>query len=102
MAYTAIHAFSLGGGYGNRLDLTTNQNEMKTTQKQRLKKHLDSGQSINRLSALLDLGIFELASRIGELEKDTYPIDKDRTTITNRFGEKVSVMVYSKKTNDAN
>ena len=74
---------------------------MKTTQKQRLQNHLDSGQSINRLSALLDLGIFELASRIGELEKDGYPIDKRRTTVTNRFGESISVMVYSKKTNDA-
>jgi len=74
---------------------------MKTTQKQRLQNHLDSGQSINRLSALLDLGIFELASRIGELEKDGYPIDKRRTTVTNRFGESISVVVYSKKTNDA-
>lgn len=75
---------------------------MKTTQKQRLQNHLDSGQSINRLSALLDLGIFELSARIVSLEKDGYPIHKDRTTITNRFGEKVSVMVYSKKISDAN
>jgi len=75
---------------------------MKTTQKQRLQNHLDSGQSINRLSALLDLGIFELPARIVELNKDGYPIHKDRTTITNRFGEKVSVMVYSKKISDAN
>jgi len=101
MAYTDIDAFSLGGGCADRLGLTTNQKQMKTTQKKRLQNHLDSGQSINRLSALLDLGIFELASRIGELEKDLYPIHKDRTTITNRFGEKVSVMIYSKKTNDA-
>ena len=74
---------------------------MKTTQKQRLQNHLDSGQSINRLSALLDLGIFELSARIVSLEKDGYQIHKDRTTITNRFGESISVVVYSKKTNDA-
>lgn len=66
------------------------------TQRERLKEHLDSGKSITRLSAFNEIGIFELASRIGELEKDDYKVLKTRETVTNRFKEKVSIVRYAK------
>ncbi len=66
------------------------------TQKERLKEHLDSGKSITRLSAFNEIGIFELASRIGELEKDGYNVLKKRETVANRYNEKVSITRYAK------
>ena len=63
-------------------------------QKERLRNHLESGKSITRLSALTDLGIFELSSRIGELVADGFEINRQRIKVVNRFGEVVNVMEY--------
>jgi len=60
----------------------------------RLLIHLQSGASIDRLHALMDLGIFELASRVLDLEKEGYIISRERKTVTNRWNEKVSVTEY--------
>ena len=67
------------------------------SQKQRLKTHLESGQPITRLSALTELGIFELSSRIGELESEGFVVDKQRIKVTNRWNETITVTQYTKK-----
>ena len=67
------------------------------SQRQRLKEHLESGKSITRLSALTELGIFELASRVGELEKEGFEIDRQRIKVWNRWNEAVTVTKYTKK-----
>lgn len=61
----------------------------------RLLHHFEQGFSINRLDALIQLGIFELSARIIDLEAHGYIIHKERKTVTNRFGEKASVTEYS-------
>lgn len=65
-----------------------------TSQTNRLRAHLDAGAPIDRLSALTDLGIFELAARLNTLTREGYPITKRRKTVVNRWGEKVRVMEY--------
>lgn len=67
------------------------------TQAGRLLEHLLSGKSINRLSALLDLGIFELSARLIEIENHGFKINKERKQIINRFNEKTNVVEYSLK-----
>ena len=65
------------------------------TQAGRLLAHLRAGNSINRLSALIDLGIFELSARIIDLENEGFFIKKTRKNIINRYNEKTSVTEYS-------
>jgi hypothetical protein len=65
------------------------------TQAGRLLTYLQSCQSINRLDALIKLGIFELSARVIDIESNGYIIAKSRKTITNQFNEKTSVTVYS-------
>ncbi|MES2636660.1 MAG: helix-turn-helix domain-containing protein [Pseudomonadota bacterium] len=65
------------------------------TQAGRLLLHLEAGKAINRLSALVELGIFELSARIIDLESHGFKIHKERKTVTNRFDEKTSVTEYS-------
>jgi hypothetical protein len=67
------------------------------TQANRILEHFKQGKSIDRLSALVDLGIFELSARIIDLTNAGYEINKQRKSITNRFGEKASVVEYSLK-----
>jgi hypothetical protein len=67
------------------------------TQLKRLQTFLNTGQRIHRLTALQDLGIFELSARIGELTKSGYPIDKRRIKVVNRFKEVTNVVEYWKK-----
>jgi uncharacterized small protein (DUF1192 family) len=68
---------------------------MKNNQPKRLLEHLQSGRSITRMEALSVLGIFELSSRIGDLQKRGYKINKKRLTVTNRFNEKISIVKYT-------
>ena len=70
-------------------------------QRERLRKFLDKGGKVHRLNALTRLGIFELSSRLGELRKEGYSIDKDWITINNKFGEKIDVMLYWKRNETA-
>ena len=67
------------------------------SQRTRLKEHLESGQPITRLSALTELGIFELSSRIGELESEGFEVGKQRIKVTNRWNETITVTQYTKK-----
>jgi hypothetical protein len=63
-------------------------------QRERLKSALINGKKITRLTAYRDLAIFELSSRIGELEKQGIVISRQRITVYNRYGEKTNVMEY--------
>jgi hypothetical protein len=65
------------------------------TQAGRLLAHLESGKSIDRLSALTDLGIFELSARLIQLENAGYVFNKIPKKVTNRFGESTRVIEYS-------
>lgn len=64
------------------------------TQSQRLLKHLQSGMTVTRVTALTDLGIFELSARVIDLERLGYIVNRRRITVENRFSEKVSVSEY--------
>ena len=66
------------------------------TQVQRLRKHFERGFSITRLGAFNELGIVELSARIIQLEQTGYEISRCRIKVTNRFGERISVMKYKK------
>lgn len=67
------------------------------SQASRLLDHLRTGATVNRLSALIDLGIFELSSRVIDVTNAGHSINKKRISIINRFGEKASVVEYSLK-----
>ena len=64
-------------------------------QRERLLEHLKTGASIDRLSALTELGIFELSARIIDLEDRGHRISKERKTVINRWNEKIRVVEYS-------
>lgn len=70
---------------------------MKQSQQKRLRAYLDSGRSITRLESFNELGLFELSARICELQREDYPINKERIKVTNRFGEVITVVKYSKR-----
>ena len=63
-------------------------------QSQRLEAHLKSGKTITRMTALQELGIFELSARVVELEAKGCVIDRKPLTVVNRFGENVRVKLY--------
>jgi hypothetical protein len=67
-----------------------------STQRDRLQDHFNNGGKVTRLTAFIDLGICELSSRIGELEKSGFPIHRQMIHIVNRYGETVRVMEYRK------
>lgn len=64
------------------------------SQANRLLEWLQSGKSITRLEALVELGIFELSARIIDLEGEGYVIDRQRIKVTNRYGETARVAEY--------
>lgn len=61
----------------------------------RLLNHFMEGKTIDRLRALNELAIFELSSRIGDVENAGYTINRERKRVFNRFGEKCTVVEYS-------
>jgi len=67
----------------------------KPTQKQQVLRYLQDFGSITRIQSFMDLGVCELSSRIGELEQDGYKFNREKQTITNRYGIKVTVTKYS-------
>lgn len=63
------------------------------TQTERLYDYLINHKSIGPMEALNELGIYRLASRIHDLNKE-HRVEKEMVTITNRFGEEVRVAEY--------
>lgn len=66
------------------------------TQCERVLAYLKTHDSISPMEAFSELGITKLATRVSELAKDGYVFQKDWSHDKNRFGERVSYMVYSK------
>lgn len=67
---------------------------MKSTQTERLIKHLENGSSITSLQAYNELGITQLATRISEIEARGYKLSRNRISVENRFKETCSVVKY--------
>jgi len=63
-------------------------------QKNRLLEWFQEGKTITRLTALTELGIIELSSRVGELEDMGYVIPRKTIKLTNRWGETIRVTQY--------
>lgn len=64
------------------------------TQTDRVLDYLRQFGSITALEALRDLGIMHLSSRITELRRMGYPVERDMIEVKNRFGEKTRVARY--------
>ena len=61
------------------------------TQKQRILDYLERGHTLTRLNSWKMLGILECPARICELKQDGHEIKTERLTVTNKYGEKVSI-----------
>lgn len=70
---------------------------MKTTQKQRVLRHLQTFGTITPLEALKEYGIMRLASRISDLKKEGYHISKSLKKHVNQFGEATHYASYTLK-----
>lgn len=64
------------------------------SQESRLLSAFLAGRKVNRLSALTELGIFELSARIKKLESEGNKIQRQTIKVVNRFGEKTHVKEY--------
>jgi hypothetical protein len=64
-------------------------------QKERLLKHFEHFGSVEPMQAWTQLGIYRLASRVCELRKDGYPIEKRMVLMRNRWGEEVRFARYT-------
>ena len=67
---------------------------MKITQCQRILRHLDDFGTITSREAMLEYGIYRLASRISDLKKQGYKFDVTFESKKNRYGEPTSYAVY--------
>ena len=68
---------------------------MRVTQRERVLQFIKDTGSITRASAAAELGCHELASRIGELEKEGYQFLRVKEKGENRYGDKVRWVRYS-------
>lgn len=66
------------------------------TQGERILEYLSRHGSITPMEAWNELGITKLATRISELRRGGEIIKKKYVNGTNRFGEKIQYMEYSK------
>ena len=67
---------------------------MKSTQCDKVLMYMIRFGSITQLEALADIGCMRLASRISDLRKRGYPIERRMKTGKNRYGESVSFAEY--------
>lgn len=68
---------------------------MKTSQCEKIIRHLEDYGSITSLEALSEYGIMRLASRITDLKDKGYPISREMVTGKNRYGEEVRFARYT-------
>lgn len=65
------------------------------TQREEVLQYLRTHGSITRMESFINLGITELSSRIGEIERiDNIRIDRTPITVKARNGRSVKVMKY--------
>ena len=67
---------------------------MKTTQCDRIVRHLQDHGSISSIEAIGEYGILRLASRINDLKAKGYRIVSETKTGKNRYGETTHYSVY--------
>lgn len=67
----------------------------KTTQCERILRHLKDYGSITSATAMQEYGIMRLASRISDPKRQGVPIKKEMVSGKNRYGEKTSFAKYS-------
>lgn len=67
---------------------------MKTTQCERILRHLMVYGYITSIEAMSEYGCMRLASRINDLKRQGYNISAERGKGKNRYGEPVSFAVY--------
>lgn len=67
---------------------------MKTTQCDRILRHLKDFGSISSLEAVSEYGIMRLAARISDLKKKGYAISSETASAKNRYGEVAYFSVY--------
>lgn len=64
------------------------------TQTERVKTYLQSGKSLDPLTAWQELGVYRLSSAIHLLRRDGLNILNQGKKVTNRFGEEITVANY--------
>lgn len=67
---------------------------MKTTQCERILRHLKDYGEISSLTAMTEYGILRLASRIHDLKQMGYDITSSTVHRKNRYGESTHFKVY--------
>lgn len=67
---------------------------MKTTQCERIIRHLNDFGTITSREAMMEYGIYRLASRIADLKKRGYQFDITFDSAKNRYGENTHFAVY--------
>ena len=67
---------------------------MKTTQCERILRHLNDYGTITSREAMLEYGIYRLASRIADLKRQGYRFDITFESAKNRYGETTHFAVY--------
>ncbi|MBE6618403.1 MAG: hypothetical protein E7626_01300 [Ruminococcaceae bacterium] len=70
---------------------------MKTTQCERILRHLTDFGSITSLEAITEYGILRLASRVNDLKRKGYAISSETKKDKNRYGEPIHYTVYRLK-----
>lgn len=66
----------------------------KMTQQEEILQYLKEHESITRLEAACDLHIFELSSRIGELEKKGFVFSRTKGRSVNKFNRVSHFIIY--------
>lgn len=66
----------------------------KLTQNEQILRHLHDIGTITPLQALGEYGIMRLASRVSDLRRQGYPIEKRMVRSRNRYGEPVRYAEY--------
>ena len=66
------------------------------TQAEQIAKYIEDYGSITPAEAFKDLGVTKLATRISEMIRDGYRVEKELVTGKNRWGHRVSYMKYKK------
>jgi hypothetical protein len=64
-------------------------------QQERILAYLQEGNKLTRLESWSKLGVLEAPARISELRAKGHAIKTKMITVTNRYGEKVSIAEWS-------
>lgn len=67
---------------------------MKKSQSQQILDYMHEFGSITQLDAFRDLGCMRLASRISDLRRRGYAIDRRLENVKNRYGQTVQIARY--------